>query len=118
MADLRELNEVIVNSIQSGLLTADEAGRILYLNIFGEGILGLRNLDARGRPLQEVFGSDVLEPSTLHVRAATRRLARLELVYRHPAGRAGGPRRLRLQAGDGSIPAAAGSCSCSRTSPT
>ena len=86
VADLRELNEVIVNSIQSGLLTADESGHVLHLNIFGEGILGLRNLDARGRSLKEVFGSDVLETSTLHVRAATRRLSRLEVVYRHPSG--------------------------------
>src|SRR5688572_2337554 len=60
VADLRELNEVIVNSIQSGLLTADEEGRILHLNIFGEGILGLGNLGARGRALKEVFGSDLL----------------------------------------------------------
>jgi two-component system sensor histidine kinase PilS (NtrC family) len=86
VADLRELNEVIVNSIQSGLLTADESGRIVHLNIFGEGILGARNVDVRGRPLKEVFGSDVLEPSTLRVRAASRGLARLEIVYRRPDG--------------------------------
>jgi len=86
VADLRELNEVIVNSIQSGLLTADDGGRILHLNTFGEGILGRRNLDARGRTLREVFGSDLLEPSTLRVRAASRGLARLEIVYRNLEG--------------------------------
>lgn len=84
-ADLRELNEIIVNSIQSGLASADMTGRILHLNGFGEGILGLRNAEARGRTLKEVFGSDLLEPSTLRVRAANRRLARLEVVYRHPS---------------------------------
>ena len=86
VADLRELNEVIVNSIQSGLATADDAGRILYVNAFGEGILGLPSADARGRTLREVFASDLLEPSTLRVRAASRGLARLEVVYRQPDG--------------------------------
>src|SRR5688500_19030809 len=86
VADLRELNEVIVNSIQSGLASADVTGRILHLNGFGEGILGLRSSEARGRTLKEVFGSDLLEPSTLRVRAANRGLARLEVVYRHPGG--------------------------------
>src|SRR5262245_41919185 len=32
VADLRELNDLIVNSIQSGLLTADVAGRVRYVN--------------------------------------------------------------------------------------
>jgi two-component system, NtrC family, sensor histidine kinase PilS len=86
VADLRELNEIIVNSIQSGLASADVAGRILHLNGFGEGILGLRNSEALGHTLKEVFGSDLLEPSTLRVRAANRGLARLEVVYRHPSG--------------------------------
>src|SRR5687768_5808659 len=86
VADLRELNEIIVNSIQSGLTSADVTGRILHVNGFGEGILGLRNAEARGRTLKEVFGSDLLEPSTLRVRAANRGLARLEVVYHHPSG--------------------------------
>jgi two-component system sensor histidine kinase PilS (NtrC family) len=86
VADLRELNEIIVNSIQSGLASADVTGRILHLNGFGEGILGLRSAEARGRTLKEIFGSDLLEPSTLRVRAANRGLARLEVVYRHPGG--------------------------------
>jgi two-component system sensor histidine kinase PilS (NtrC family) len=86
VADLRSLNEVIVNSIQSGLATADDAGRILHVNTFGEGILGLRNPEVRGRTLREVFNSDLLEPSTLRVRAVNRGLARLEVVYRHPGG--------------------------------
>ena len=86
VADLRELNEIIVNSIQSGLASADVTGRILHLNGFGEGILGLRSAEARGRTLKQVFGSDLLEPSTLRVRAANRGLARLEVVYRHPSG--------------------------------
>ena len=35
VADLKELNQVIVNSIQSGLMTTDAEGRILYVNRFG-----------------------------------------------------------------------------------
>jgi two-component system sensor histidine kinase PilS (NtrC family) len=86
VADLRELNDIIVNSIQSGLASADVTGRVLHLNGFGEGILGLRSAEARGRTLKDIFGSDLLEPSTLRVRAANRGLARLEVVYRHPSG--------------------------------
>src|SRR6185436_6610678 len=40
VADLRALHRVMVNSIHSGLMIADLKGRILYLNPFGETILG------------------------------------------------------------------------------
>jgi two-component system, NtrC family, sensor histidine kinase PilS len=86
VADLRELNELIVNSIHSGLLTADADARILYANEFGQNILGERLAALRGRPLRDVFGSILLEPSALMVRAAHVRLARLELAYTRPDG--------------------------------
>jgi len=81
VADLRELNEVIVGSIQSGLLTADDSGRILYVNPFGEAILGQASGAVRGKRIREVFGSSLLEPSALRARAGSRSLARLELEY-------------------------------------
>jgi two-component system, NtrC family, sensor histidine kinase PilS len=86
VADLQELNEVIVNSIHSGLVTADSEGRVLYANAFGESILGERLSGLRGRLLREVFGSVLLEPSTLRVRATNEALARVELAYRRPDG--------------------------------
>ncbi len=86
VADLRELNLVVVNSIHSGLLTTDLAGRILHVNEFGQSILGRSDGDVRGQLVREVFESVLLEPSSLRARAAHRGLARLDLVYRHPDG--------------------------------
>jgi two-component system sensor histidine kinase PilS (NtrC family) len=86
MADLQELNKVIVDSIHSGLLTADPAGKILYVNEVGEQILGRRAAQLRGRSVREVLGTRGLEAAALGARAADRDLARLELRYASPAG--------------------------------
>ena len=88
VADLQELNKVIVDSIHSGLITADSGGQILYVNNFGESILGVRTADIRGRPLREVLGSPLLEPPALQARAAYEGLARFEVVYRRRDGSA------------------------------
>jgi two-component system sensor histidine kinase PilS (NtrC family) len=92
MADLRELNQVIVGSLQSGLLTADSGGRIVYVNAFGERILGRKVRDMGGHTLQEVFGSPLLEGSALQARAAHHGLARLEIPYQGP----GAPQELGI----------------------
>jgi two-component system sensor histidine kinase PilS (NtrC family) len=81
VAGLQELNQLIVSSIHSGLLTADGGGRVLYANEFGAGILRRRVLDLQGRTLREIFGSRLLEPASLEARAANEQLARLELEY-------------------------------------
>jgi two-component system sensor histidine kinase PilS (NtrC family) len=86
VADLRVLNLVVVNSIHSGLLTADLGGRILHVNEFGQSILGRSDGEVRGRPVREVFETVLLEPSSLRARAAHRGLARLDLPYPHPDG--------------------------------
>ena len=86
VADLQELNQVVVRSIHSGLITADLGTRVLYVNEFGEGILGRRLADLRGRRLREIFGSVLFEPSALEARASHERLERLEIAYRRPAG--------------------------------
>ncbi len=88
VADLRELNQVIVNSIQSGLMTTDAEGRILYVNQFGESILGRSPSALRGSAVRAVLQSPLLGPTELGARAASRALARLEISYRHPEGRA------------------------------
>jgi two-component system sensor histidine kinase PilS (NtrC family) len=85
IADLRELNQVIVDSIQSGLLMTDGQGRIRHLNVFGEGILGRRALEVLGRTVSDVVGSSLLGQAEMQARAATRALARLEITYQHPA---------------------------------
>jgi len=85
VADLRELNELIVSSIQSGLLTTDSAGRILYLNAFGESILKQPASAMKGRLVHEVLGPR-LDPVALRARAGSPALARLEVEYARPEG--------------------------------
>jgi two-component system sensor histidine kinase PilS (NtrC family) len=86
VADLRELNEVIVNSIQSGLMTTDAGGQILYVNRFGASILGRPPAELRGSVVGSVLPSPLLGLPELGSRAASRALARLEVTYRHPDG--------------------------------
>ena len=83
MADLQKLNEIIVGSIHSGLLTTDAAGRILYVNAYGEGILGRRAAETRGLAVAAVLGSDVLRTP---LPAAGGDLARLDVGYQRPDG--------------------------------
>ncbi len=87
VADLKELNQVIVNSIQSGLMTTDAEGRILYVNRFGESILGRPSSGLRGSAVRGVLGSPLLGPAEIGPRAASRALSRLEMSYPHPDGR-------------------------------
>jgi two-component system sensor histidine kinase PilS (NtrC family) len=101
VADLRELNQLIVDSIQSGLMTTDGEGRVLHVNAFGEAILGRSLAVVRGRPLRELLETPLLGRAELAARAASRALARLELSYRHPEGR-------RLELGVSVTPLAAG----------
>src|SRR6185436_3309002 len=54
VADLRQLNEIIVESIQSGLLTSDLGGRILYVNEVGASIIGRHAVEIRGRNVTEL----------------------------------------------------------------
>jgi two-component system sensor histidine kinase PilS (NtrC family) len=86
VADLEELNKVIVNSIHSGLITADATGHVLYLNEFGAGILRRRVAEVRGRPLSEVFRSRQFDAAALRARTAGRELERVELSYGRPDG--------------------------------
>lgn len=86
VADLQELNQVVVRSIHSGLVTADLSARILYVNEFGEGLLGRRLSDLRSRRLREVFGTVLLEPAALEARAGHQGLERVEIAYTPPGG--------------------------------
>ena len=86
VADLRELNKVIVDSIHSGLVIADAGGQILYVNGVAEAILGVKASETRGRSLRQVFTSWLLDGPALQARAAHRDLARLELPYQRRDG--------------------------------
>jgi two-component system, NtrC family, sensor histidine kinase PilS len=84
VADLRELNQLIVSSIHSGLVIADPQGRILYVNDFGASILGRAPGELRGRNLRDAFGSRLLEPFAMEARASSAALTRLEITYERP----------------------------------
>jgi len=83
VADLQKLNQIIVGSIHSGLLTTDAAGRVLYVNAYGESILGRRAGEIRGLAVAKVLGSDVLRTPLPAVGAD---LARLDVGYQRPDG--------------------------------
>lgn len=55
IADLREFNELVVNSLLSGLATADAEGRVLTFNRAATTITGLAADEVKGRPLVDVF---------------------------------------------------------------
>lgn len=86
VADLRELNQVIVDSIQSGLIMTDAEGRLTHVNVFGEGILGRKGSVLLREPLRDVMGTSLLGTAELQARAASRALARLAIRYQHPEG--------------------------------
>lgn len=67
IANLREFNDHVVNSLLSGLATADEGGRILTFNRAASAITGLGSDDVRGRLLAEVF--QLQEPSRIELEA-------------------------------------------------
>jgi two-component system sensor histidine kinase PilS (NtrC family) len=86
VADLRELNQLIVSSIHSGLAIADPQGRILHVNDFGARILGQAAGSLRGRNLRDVFASPLLEPFAVEARAASGSPARIDFPYDRPDG--------------------------------
>ena len=87
VADLQELNKVIVHSIHSGLMTADSAGRVLFVNGFGSSFLGRSAAEVRGHTMRDVFGSWLLAVPALSARSTRQALARLEVPYERPDGR-------------------------------
>jgi two-component system sensor histidine kinase PilS (NtrC family) len=55
LADVTALHEEIVQSVTSGLLTLDGAGRITFLNRAGELLTGLGDGAVRGQPVAQLF---------------------------------------------------------------
>jgi two-component system sensor histidine kinase PilS (NtrC family) len=86
VADLQQLNQVIVDSIHSGLVTMDADLHVVYVNPLGAAILGTRPQDLRGRALRDVFASLLLDVPAVRARVAARSLARLEMPYQKPDG--------------------------------
>lgn len=82
VADLRQLNQIIVESIQSGLITSDLTGRILYVNEVGASIIGCRPGDIRGRNVSQLSFLSADRPAD----TADRSAARLEVGHVRPDG--------------------------------
>lgn len=51
----KELAQVTLHSIGDGVITTDAGGRVEYLNPIAEKYTGWSNLEARGRPLTEIY---------------------------------------------------------------
>ncbi len=87
VARLQALNENIIESINSGLLTTDLAGRINFLNRGGCEITELAPHDLEGRTVESVFG---LAPGFLQEirrQLAARRRFRYERFFETRSGR-------------------------------
>ena len=120
VADLQELNQVIVDSIHSGLHHRRPRRRASSTSTRSarRSWAGASPTCAAGSS-REVFGSVALRASgRCEARAAHERLARLEVAYRAPDGDGRRPRRLRVARSPPPSPRnAAATSSCSRTSP-
>jgi two-component system sensor histidine kinase PilS (NtrC family) len=79
LAELEAVNRLIVQSIQSGLLTALPDGRIASFNRAAEEITGRPPPEVLGRPVSELFPAIDLE-------AASRGADRWEVEYTRPSG--------------------------------
>lgn len=61
-ANLQELNRIIVESIQTGLVLTDAADRVVFVNALGATTLGVEPGAAVNRRPVEIFGTDRVDP--------------------------------------------------------
>jgi len=81
VADLQQLTQAIVSSIHSGLISADPSGRLLFVNEYGQTILGRAASELLGRSLRDVFGQPLSPaPRGMHEEA------RIDVPYERPDG--------------------------------
>lgn len=86
MADLRAFNEHVIDSLLSGLATADPLGRLLTFNRAASSITGLQAEQAVGQRAAEVLQLPAGVQAELAALPSTRGL-RVEIPYRTPDGR-------------------------------
>jgi two-component system, NtrC family, sensor histidine kinase PilS len=86
VARLQALNENIIESIHSGLLTTDLGGVVNFMNPGGSEITGRAQSEVEGTPIEALFGfeSGFLEDTKAQLRA--RRRFRFERYYLAPSG--------------------------------
>lgn len=84
--ELRALNENIVESINSGLVTTDATGRITFVNPGACDILRCRRQDLVGRVVTELFGLDRSYLARIAETLESDRRVRIERPFRTPDG--------------------------------
>ena len=86
VASLQDLNRLIVENIQSGLVLVDRYDRITFINEIGAEILGVSSEMLLRMTAQEAFKSQQVSRQSLAPLATTARETRLELDYVCPSG--------------------------------
>lgn len=87
IADLQALNQNVIDSLPSGLLTTDPHQRILTFNHAAEQICGITVDRALGRPVEEVLQFPAELTSTLQRGLGRDGARRLELKFKRKDGR-------------------------------
>ena len=87
VARLKALNENIIGSINSGLITTTLGGQINFLNRGGTEILGLNTGRVEGRSVEELFGLECGYLQEIRRRLLDDRRIRFERYFDTPDGR-------------------------------
>ena len=87
LAQLREFNEKIIDSINSGLLTTDVEGRVTFANRAAAEITGHPAPDLSGRPLQEILGQAPEFLARIRAALGEKQRYRFEIDWRDARGR-------------------------------
>ncbi len=87
IADLQALNQHVLNSLPSGLITTDRQQRVLTFNRAAESITGLRWPSAIGRPIGEVLQLPASALAPLEGDLSARATRRHEFNYQTADGR-------------------------------
>jgi two-component system, NtrC family, sensor histidine kinase PilS len=88
IADLQALNQYVIDSLPSGLVTTDPAQRILTFNRGAETITGLSSRSAVGRPIEAVLQLPPAVTQSIQGDMGVKVARRHEYRYRRADGRA------------------------------
>jgi two-component system sensor histidine kinase PilS (NtrC family) len=86
VARLQALNENIIESIHSGLITTDLVGRVNFMNRGGAEITGRAQDDVEGTTIEQLFGLETGFLEAARTQLAARRRYRFERHYIAPGG--------------------------------
>lgn len=86
VARLQALNENIIESIHSGLLTTDLSGRVNFMNRGGSEITGRGQDEVEGTTIEQLFGLEAGFLDAARAQLSARRRFRLERHYVAPGG--------------------------------